>query len=65
MALGMSVESPSTGASAAEPWRQTPNAELEVPKSSPQAVMKSPCGFECGALIYYAKTGLASLFLRP
>src|SRR5258708_32845931 len=44
----MSVSSPSTGASVGVSYRITPMAELEVPKSSPQAVMQVP---------YYAREG--------
>jgi hypothetical protein len=58
----MSVEAPSTGASAATPSRQTPSAELEVPKSSPQAVMQSPCVFKMGLSSITQKPGLPVCF---
>src|SRR5690348_12831652 len=42
MALGSSVSPPSTGASTGCPFAIAPMAELEVPKSSPQARMRTP-----------------------
>src|SRR6185503_9985423 len=61
-ALGISVLSASTGASAALVPRATPMAEFDVPKSSPQAIILSPQRCE-GALIYCDTPNVARLFL--
>jgi hypothetical protein len=56
------VSCASIGASSATPWRMTPIAEFDVPKSSPHAIMMVPRRRE-GDVIYYDAPRVARPFL--